>query len=99
MQMISAADNGAWAIQELGHVEPGHKARMTRGVNILHRMSERPDGHITRTFTKACEREGAYRWLESLYLNPDAINLATTIAAVRRAAHFDEIYIPIDGTS
>ena len=99
MQMISAVDSLAWAEQELGHIQTGHKARDKREVNMLQRMFERPNGHITQIFPKARERQAAFRALESRRFSPDAINLATTIAAVRRAANFDEIYVAIDGTS
>lgn len=96
---LQAMDSGSWAEQEFGHIELGHRARTKRVVNMAQRMLENPNGQITRMFTTSCEREGAYRALEGEHLCVDELGRASTVAAVRRAAHFDHIFIPIDGTS
>lgn len=94
-----ALDSRSWGEQEFGHTRLGHQARTNRVVNMAQRMYEAPNGHITRIFTRPCELEGAYRALESEHLDADELGRASTVAAVRRAAEYDQVYIPIDGTS
>ena len=50
-------------------------------------------------FRRPAERQGAYDFLESKHVAPDAILAAATDATARRAAQFPFVFVPLDGTS
>lgn len=99
MGQLEVIDYRTWAEQEFGHTELGHKARTNRLIEMAARMIEKPHGQITRMFTAAGERQAAYDLLSNPHIKTDKLNVATTIAAVKRAANFERVYVAIDGTS
>lgn len=99
MQTVSAPGALDWAQSEFGHAELGHGARTKRAVLMAQTMLQRPDGQVTQIFTRSADREAAYRALENPCVDAEALVGASTKAAVRRAANFETVYVPVDGTS
>jgi hypothetical protein len=99
VQAVSAQGASQWAQVEFGHAELGHGARTKRAVLMAQAMLERPGGRVTEIFEVSAEREAAYRALESPSVDALALGEASTLAAVRRAAQHEAVYVPIDGTS
>jgi hypothetical protein len=61
--------------------------------------AENPSGRVSTVFRRPAERQGAYDFLESKHVAPDAILAAATDATARRAAQFPFVFVPLDGTS
>lgn len=99
MQTVCAPGAQQWAQSEFGHVQLGHGARTKRAVLMAKTMLERPGGQVTRIFKISADREAAYRALENPNISAQALGEASSRAAVRRAAKFASVYVPIDGTS
>jgi Transposase Tn5 dimerisation domain len=54
---------------------------------------------VTAVFDESDEREGAFRLLENRQVDGEAIGAAACRAAARRAAQFETVWVPVDGTS
>lgn len=99
MQTLCSQGAFQWAHAEFGHAELGHGARTKRAVLMAQTMLQRPGGQVTQIFNHSADREAAYRALENPNVDAHALGEASTRAAVRRAAQFDSVYVPVDGTS
>jgi hypothetical protein len=75
----------AWAIDEFGGARLGDERRTSRLVAMATEAAQNPGGRITTVFTRSAERQGAYDFLESKHVAPDAILSAAVEAACRRA--------------
>lgn len=89
----------SWAQEEFGHAQLGHAARNKRVVKMASRMAESPSGLMTQIFEVPAEREGAYRAVENPAIDSEALNVAASRAAARRARDHSMVYVPIDLTS
>lgn len=89
----------SWAHEEFGHARLGHAARNKRVVQMAQRMAESPSGVMTQIFEVPAEREGAYRAVENPAVESEALNVATSEAAARRARDYSMVYVPVDLTS
>jgi hypothetical protein len=99
VETVSTQGGWHWAEAEFGHAQLGHGARTKRAVLMAQTMLERPAGQVTKIFDVSADREAAYRALENPSVDAAALGEASTRAAVRRAATFDWVYVPVDGTS
>lgn len=98
LRQSEALSTRSWALEEFGHSELKHRARTKRVVSMAAALAERPDGRMTQVFSESASREAAFRALENEHILPRALVEASTCAAVKRAAAFDDIVIPVDGT-
>lgn len=89
----------SWAHEEFGHARLGHAARNKRVVQMAKRMAESPSGLLTQIFEVPAEREGAYRAVENPAIESEALNVAASEAAARRARDHSMVYVPVDLTS
>jgi hypothetical protein len=96
MQTALAAKQ--WAEEEFGHADLGDLRRVKRTVAIAAHSFIQPDGRITGTFRDPAQREGAFRWVENRAIDVQAVTQSSAPAA-RRAAEFQFVYAPIDGSS
>ena len=89
----------AWAMEEFGQGDLGHRARVTRGVSMLATMAARPSGTVHATFRGPAALKGAYRWLERPTVPWD--DVATTVhdACALRSAEHALTFMIIDGSS
>lgn len=99
MKTVSREGASEWAHSEFGHANLGHAARTKRAVLMAQTMVRHPGGQVTQIFRRSADREGAYRALENPNVDAVALGEASTRAAVRRAANFQVVYVPVDGTS
>lgn len=88
-----------WAQEEFGGAVLGNKARTRRLVEMVAQASKRPAGQVTQVFDRACDREGAYRFLESPHVKLEALVDAMGRATSRRCMSARYVYVPIDETS
>lgn len=93
------SEQGAWAREEFGHAELGDSRRTRRLLQMVTRAAQRPAGTVTAVFSKGRERQGAYDFLESKYVNAASLSFAAGRAAAERAARLGFAFVAIDGTS
>src|SRR5690606_40569646 len=79
------SEQGAWASEEFGHTELGDSRRTRRLLQMVTRAAQRPAGTVTAVFSKGRERQGAYDFLESKYVNAASLSFAAGRAAAERA--------------
>jgi hypothetical protein len=87
---------GGWAAREFGGATLGNQLRVRRLVAIAAGCAERPAGKVTEVFSSGAEREGAYRFLESDHVDPDAMMVAAHEAGAKRCIDAPFVYVPID---
>lgn len=97
--MQDKVEVNTWAFNEFGRADLGDERRTNRLVSTFSDMCEAPDGRVTQMFSDPAKRKGAYRILENSAVKIDALNQASTQAAVHRAQAYNHVYIPVDGTS
>jgi hypothetical protein len=85
--------------EEFGHVRLGDARLDRRIVKMADRALEVPAGTLSETFSKADEREAAYRFVENESVAPDDIRSAATVATFRRAQATEFLYVPVDSTT
>jgi hypothetical protein len=62
-------------------------------------LAWRTAGRLTQVLDEPAEREAAYRLMENESVDPEAIGDAGSRAAARRAAEYEMVFVPVDGTS
>lgn len=77
--------NLRWAVEEFGHAQLGDKRRTKRLVAVAADVVATPAGKLTQVWEQGAEREGAYRFMENEAVDPAAMSLAASVAALRRA--------------
>ena len=88
-----------WAIEEFGKAQLGDARRTSRLVAMASEVARSPSGKVTSAFRRSADRQGAYDFLESGHVLPEAILSAATDATCRRASEFPFVFVPLDGTS
>jgi hypothetical protein len=99
MQTTSQQSAAAWAQTEFGAAELGNSLRVKRLIDIATRIAEKPSGKITQVFDNQAEREGAYRFVESIHVDHRAIANSIFKATACRSAKEEIVYIPVDASS
>lgn len=69
---------------EFGHAELGDVRRTRRTVALVDDMSTRPAGTVTGVYGPGAEREAAYRLLENVHIDPEALEHSRNVACARR---------------
>lgn len=92
-------DSNHWAAAEFGSALLRDRRRTARLVRVAATAGEQPAGKITEVFREAAEREAAFRFMENGDVDADAIGEAAYRACAARAAEFDYVFVPTDGTS
>lgn len=94
-----AAETEAWAIEEFGDADLGNKLRTARLVQMASRAAEKPAGALPEVFSSQAELEGAYRFVESVHVDHQAVANAAHRATARRSAGKDFVFVPVDGSN
>lgn len=97
--MPSEQSAAEWAAEEFGHAQLGNALRTRRLELMGQRLATAPAGLVTAVYSTPRERVGAYRWLESDHVSPDAIVASCAQATIQRADGEPWIYVPVDGSS
>ena len=88
-----------WARAEFGRARLGD-VRRTRRLLVMAAMAlRRPSGKVSAVFDRASEREGAYDFLESPLVKPDAVAESIFAATTARARGEERVFVAIDGSS
>src|SRR5262245_56008499 len=88
-----------WAWSEFGSASLGEARRTARLVAMAAEAVRAPAGRISEVFRTSATRQGAYDFLESVQIAPEAIGAASYEACARRAADEPYVFVPMDGTS
>ncbi len=90
-----------WAVSEFGRAELGDIRRGRRLVRMAAGAAKRPSGKVSAVFERACDREGAYDFLESAHVSTSAVAQSIFKATVERAQKQSgaDVYVPVDGSS
>jgi Transposase DNA-binding/Transposase DDE domain len=88
-----------WAREEFGTVALGDVRRTRRLTAMAATALRRPSGKVSAVFERADEREGAYDFLESEHVQPDAVAAGMFAATAKRATGSKSLYVVIDHTS
>jgi hypothetical protein len=94
-----AANIELWSAEEFGSADLGNTARVRRLVLMAERAARHPAGKITEVFQTSAEREGAYKFLESLQVDASSIAQASHIACAARCEKEPFVFVPVDGSS
>jgi len=89
----------AWAREEFGATGLGDVRRTRRLVKMVAGAARDPSGKVSTVFDKDKEREGAYDFLESPHVSPEAIAQSAFAATAQRAKGEPYAYVVIDGSS
>ena len=89
----------AWARDEFGATDLGDVRRTRRLVTMAGGAAMRPSGKVSVVFDRPCDREGAYDFLESPHVEPDAVAASVFDATLRRARGLETVFVAIDGSS
>jgi hypothetical protein len=88
-----------WAFEEFGHAQLGDARRSQRLVQLAAEVAKQPAGTVTGACRSSASREGAFRWLESPAVHPEAVVAAAAKAGARRCQGHGQIVVPVDATS
>jgi hypothetical protein len=88
-----------WARAEFGRACLGDVRRTRRLLAMAAMASRRPSGMVSAVFDRASEREGAYDFLESPLVKPDAVAESIFAATAARARGEERVFVAIDGSS
>lgn len=88
-----------WAREEFGTTELGDVRRTRRLMLMAAAAARRPSGKVSAVFDRAREREGAYDFLESPHVRPEALAASVFGATLARARAFDCVYVVVDGSA
>jgi hypothetical protein len=88
-----------WAQEEFGAALLGDVRRTRRVVQMAARAAASPSGRVSAVFEKFKEREGAYDFLESPQVRPEALAESVFAATAERATGLGYSYVVIDGSS
>jgi hypothetical protein len=88
-----------WAAEQFGSVDLGDVRRTSRLVRVAASAARAPAGTVTSVFTDDAERQGAYDFLESQHVDPDALERGVGETLARRCATEERILVPVDGSS
>jgi hypothetical protein len=94
--MHNSKTKTGWAEGEFGGAALGNRLRVRRLVAMAAGCAERPAGKVTEVFSNGSEREGAYRFLENVHTDVNAILAAAHEAGAKRCADAPFAYVPID---
>jgi hypothetical protein len=89
-----------WAVAEFGRAELGDVRRGRRLVQIAAGAAKRPSGKVSAVFERACDREGAYDFLESAHVSASSVAERAFRSTVDRAQKQSgtDVYVPVDGS-
>lgn len=88
-----------WAREEFGGTDLGDVRRTRRLVAMATTAARRPSGKVSAVFDHAPDREGAYDFLESPHVKPDAIAKRVYDAAAARAQGLNYAFVAVDGSA
>jgi hypothetical protein len=88
-----------WAYEEFGGADLGDQRRRSRLLAIATQLALTPDGRISRVFRGSADRQGAYDFVESDAIDPVSLTKAMAEACIARAAAYETVFVPIDGSS
>jgi len=92
---------GRWSEETFGNTVLGDVRRTRRLVAMARAAARRPSGKVSAVFDRAKDREGAYDFLESPHVTPEALAQSVFAATVARACDVGDeyVYVAIDGSS
>lgn len=88
-----------WAREEFGATELGDVRRTRRLMLMAAAAARRPSGKVSAVFDRSADREGAYDFLESPHVQPNALAASVFNATVGRAHGADCVYVVVDGSA
>jgi hypothetical protein len=99
MRISASHEAKRWARNEFGHADLGDTRRRSRLVAMGACACARPNGKVSEVFTTEREREGAYDFLESDQVAPEAVMASVAEATGARCRGLEFVYVPTDGSS
>lgn len=88
---------GPWALDEFGNAALGNTLRTNRLVLMASRAAETPAGRLTEVFSDPAEREGAYRFIENLHVEDEAVGRAAYESTAKRCIGQPFVFVAGDG--
>jgi len=88
-----------WSKEEFGGAQLGDVRRLDRLLAIAAQVAQWPAGTVSAVFPKAAERQGAYRFMSSKYVEPDVVAGSSHSACVSRCLGEEFVFVPEDGSS
>src|SRR5580765_3445111 len=88
-----------WAQASFGGARLGDGRRTRRLVDLMAGAASRPDGRVSRVFTRAAQRQAAYDFLEHEGVRPQALSMAIGEACARQCAAYPQVLVALDGSS
>lgn len=88
-----------WASDEFGGARFGDRRLTRRLVRMAGQAAGRPAGQITRVFTTADSREGAFRFVENDAVEIRELVQASSRRCAERSAGNAFVFVPVDGSS
>src|SRR5262245_20951496 len=92
-------DAQTWGVEEFGHAELGDARRTKRLVRLAAEVAGCPTGIVSKACRSRASQEGAFRWLENAAVQVDGVRAAIEQATARRCGPFEQVIVPIDGSS
>jgi hypothetical protein len=86
----------AWAQEQFGRADLGDVRRLRRLIDMAAGAARCPSGKVSVVFRRACEREGAYDFLESPHVEASAVAQAMFSATVERTRGNKAVYVVLD---
>ena len=92
-------DSKSWAAAEFGEAALGDVRRTARLVDLAAEVASRPAGTVLQACSSSASREGAFRLLENVAIQPLAIREAMVRSTMRRCKGERRVFVAIDGSS
>jgi hypothetical protein len=89
----------AWATKVFGSTCLGDCRRTSRLVKMLEEAARNPSGKVSAAFTRDCDREGAYDFLESPHSKQEVIAAKVFEHTTSHVTAGQRVLVPIDGSS
>lgn len=88
-----------WAQREFGRTQLGDRRRTRRLIEMAATAAASPAGRVSQLFATGAEREAAYRFLESEFVDPNELAGAARRATANRCFEQEFVFVPVDATS
>lgn len=88
-----------WVREQLGGAKLGDARRDERFLRLVTAASRNPHGRVSEAIPAGAERQAAYDFLEHETIPAEAVTRAMSRGAARQCAKFEEVLVPLDGSS
>src|SRR5688572_28896954 len=95
---MSALESSIWAEETFGRASLGDPRRTRRLVRIAELGAQSPAGTVTQSAQRICDREGAFRFLESRKVASDEVSRAVFESTAQLCGKHEIVYVVVDQT-